>query len=124
MECLHHQAIWSGQDYLGMGPGAVSTVAGRRWRNIRDTGQYARSAETSPHPDHEEEEVCGAQERRTERILLGLRTSLGLAEETLQGHEICLAELVQKGWGRRQDGRFLLTPRGRLRADEVATMLI
>jgi len=124
MECLHHQAIWSGQDYLGMGPGAVSTVAGRRWRNIRDTGQYARSAETSPHPDHEEEEICGAQERRTERILLGLRTSLGLAEETLQGHEICLAELVQKGWGRRQNGRFLLTPRGRLRADEVATMLI
>ena len=71
-----------------------------------------------------DEEVCGAKELRSERILLGLRTSLGLAEETLQGHEVCLSELVQKGWGRRQDGRFLLTPRGRLRADEVATMLL
>ena len=123
-ECRHHQAIWSGEDYLGLGPGAVSTVAGRRWRNTRDTTQYAQSAEVGPHPTHEEEEICGPQERRAERILLGLRTSEGLAEETLQGQEECLSELVAKGWGRRWEGKFLLTPRGRLRADAVAAMLI
>jgi oxygen-independent coproporphyrinogen III oxidase len=123
-ECRHHQAIWSGEDYLGLGPGAVSTVAGRRWRNIGDTTQYARSAEAGPHPDHGEEETCGANERRTERILLGLRTSAGLEENSLAGQEACLSELVAKGWGKRREGRFLLTPRGRLRADEVAAMLI
>jgi len=31
---------------------------------------------------------------------------------------------VAKGWGRRFEGKFLLTPRGRLRADAVAAMLI
>jgi oxygen-independent coproporphyrinogen-3 oxidase len=123
-ECRHHQAIWSGEDYLGLGPGAVSTVAGRRWRNTRDTSQYARSAEVGPHPAHEEEEVCGPQERRAERILLGLRTSAGLPEDALAGREDCLSELVAKGWGRRWQGKFLLTPRGRLRADAVAAMLI
>jgi oxygen-independent coproporphyrinogen III oxidase len=123
-ECRHHQAIWAGEDYLGLGPGAVSTVAGRRWRNIRDTSLYARSAEVGPHPTHEEEETCGPKERRAERILLGLRTSAGLAEESLVGHEACLSDLVEKGWGRRSDGKFLLTPRGRLRADAVAAMLI
>jgi len=123
-ECRHHQAIWSGEDYVGLGPGAVSTVAGRRWRNIRDTSLYARSAEVGPHPTHEEEETCGPKERRAERILLGLRTSAGLTEESLVGHESCLSELVEKGWGRRSDGKFLLTPRGRLRADAVAAMLI
>ncbi|MCX6935310.1 MAG: radical SAM family heme chaperone HemW [Verrucomicrobia bacterium] len=123
-ECRHHKSVWSGEDYLGLGPGAVSTIAGRRWRNVRDTSQYARSAETGPHPYHEDEEVCGDVERRTERILLGLRTNAGLEEEALSGHEECLSELVQKGWGRRLDGRFLLTARGRLRADAVAVMLI
>jgi len=123
-ECRHHQAIWSGEDYLGLGPGAVSTVAGRRWRNTRDTTQYARSAEIGTHPAHEEEEVCGPQERRAERILLGLRTSAGLPEDALTGREDCLSELVAKGWGRRWQGKFLLTPRGRLRADAVAAMLL
>jgi len=123
-ECRHHQAIWSGEDYLGLGPGAVSTIAGRRWRNTRDTTQYARSAEIGPHPAHEEEEVCGPQERRAERILLGLRTSAGLPEDALAGREDCLSELVAKGWGRRWQGKFLLTPRGRLRADAVAAMLL
>ena len=123
-ECRHHQAIWSGEDYLGLGPGAVSTVAGRRWRNIRDTTLYARSAESGPHPAHEENEICGPRERRAERILLGLRTSEGLAEETFHGQEACLSELVAKGWGRRFGGKFLLTPRGRLRADAVAAMLL
>jgi oxygen-independent coproporphyrinogen-3 oxidase len=123
-ECRHHQAIWSGEDYLGLGPGAVSTVAGHRWRNTRDTTQYARSAEIGPHPVHEEEEVCGPQERRAERILLGLRTSAGLPEDALAGQEDCLSELVAKGWGRRWQGKFMLTPRGRLRADAVAAMLL
>lgn len=123
-ECRHHQAIWSGEDYLGLGPGAVSTVAGHRWRNIRDTSLYAQTATAGAHPAHVEEEICGPKERRTERILLGLRTSAGLAEESLLGRETCLTELVQKGWGRRWQGQFILTPRGRLRADAVAAMLI
>ena len=32
-ECRHSLAYWDAADYLGMGVGAVSTVAGRRWRN-------------------------------------------------------------------------------------------
>ena len=122
-ECRHHQAIWSGEDYLGFGPGAVSTVSGRRWRNHPDTRRYAESALAGPHPQRVEEELRGEKERRTEKILLGLRTNAGLEETTLSGHEDSLIELERKGWGRRLDGRFLLTARGRLRADEVAAIL-
>lgn len=122
-ECRHHQAIWSGEDYLGFGPGAVSTVAGRRWRNHPDTTRYAESALAGPHPHRVEEEQRGEKERRTEKILLGLRTNAGLEETTLSGHEDSLMELERKGWGRRLGGRFLLTARGRLRADEVAAIL-
>jgi len=122
-ECRHHQAIWSGEDYLGLGPGAVSTVAGRRWRNHPDTSRYSKSAITGPHPERVDEELRGEKEMRTEKILLGLRTTAGLEETTLPGREDCLLELERKGWGRRLDGRFLLTARGRLRADEVAAIL-
>jgi coproporphyrinogen III oxidase-like Fe-S oxidoreductase len=70
-----------------------------------------------------EEELRGEKEMRTEKILLGLRTNAGLEETSLSGHEDSLMELERKGWGRRLGGRFLLTARGRLRADEVAAIL-
>jgi coproporphyrinogen III oxidase-like Fe-S oxidoreductase len=70
-----------------------------------------------------DEEIRGEKERQTEKILLGLRTSSGLEEKTISGREDCLLELERKGWGRRLEGRFMLTARGRLRADEVAAIL-
>lgn len=122
-ECRHHQAVWAGEDYLGLGPGAVSTVGGRRWRNPRDTGSYAQSWLLGSGPRRQEEESRTSREMQTERVLLGLRTRAGLAEEGLAGREEWLEVLVRKGWGRRTAGRFHLTARGRLRADEVAAML-
>ena len=122
-ECRHHQAVWSGEDYLGLGPGAVSTVGGRRWRNLRDTGAYAQSWLLGSGPRRQEEEMRSQDEIRTEKILLGLRTRAGLSEDRLAGREECLEILVRKGWARREDGRFHLTARGRLRADEVAALL-
>ena len=122
-ECRHHQAVWSGKDYLGLGPGAVSTVGGRRWRNLRDTGAYAQSWRLGSGPRREEEETRTSEQVRTEEILLGLRTRSGLAEPGLAGHEAWLDTLVRKGWARREEGRFRLTARGRLRADEVAAIL-
>jgi oxygen-independent coproporphyrinogen-3 oxidase len=122
-ECQHHQAVWSGEDYLGLGPGAVSTVGGRRWRNLRDTGAYAQSWQLGSGPRRQEEETRTPEQVRTEKILLGLRTRAGLAEPGLVGQEAWLDTLVRKGWARREDGRFRLTARGRLRADEVAAVL-
>ena len=40
-ESVHNRAYWSGQDYLGLGPSAVSTVGLRRWQNISDYRAYA-----------------------------------------------------------------------------------
>ena len=38
----HNKAYWSGADYLGIGPGAFSTIQGKRWRNVADTGMYIK----------------------------------------------------------------------------------
>src|SRR6266481_6191087 len=38
---VHNRAYWSGEDYLGIGPSAFSTVAMRRWQNLADYRAYA-----------------------------------------------------------------------------------
>jgi oxygen-independent coproporphyrinogen III oxidase len=39
-ESAHNKGYWRGHDYLGLGPSAVSTLGGRRWKNIPDTMGY------------------------------------------------------------------------------------
>jgi len=43
----HNVAYWHARAYLGLGPGAVSTVGRRRWTNTVDVVPHAPTAETS-----------------------------------------------------------------------------
>src|SRR5262249_49103126 len=36
----HNRSYWTGQDYLGIGPSAFSTVGLRRWQNVPDYRTY------------------------------------------------------------------------------------
>ena len=40
-ESVHNRAYWRGEDYLGIGPSAVSTRGLRRWQNVSDYRAYA-----------------------------------------------------------------------------------
>src|SRR5215467_10087146 len=40
-ESVHNRAYWRGEDYLGLGPSAVSTCSFRRWQNVSDYRVYA-----------------------------------------------------------------------------------
>lgn len=41
--CLHNLAVWKGEDYLGLGPGAASRIGTARWTNICDVARYIQS---------------------------------------------------------------------------------
>ena len=43
-QARHNLGYWLGEDYLGVGIGAVSTVAGLRWRNRPSLGRVPRRA--------------------------------------------------------------------------------
>ena len=68
----HNLAYWLGRDYLGLGIGAVSTVAGERRRNLPSLARYVTALGHGARPPHEIEQI-DATVSRQERVLLGLR---------------------------------------------------
>ncbi|GAB4167474.1 MAG: radical SAM family heme chaperone HemW [Terrimicrobiaceae bacterium] len=120
-ECRHNRAIWHGADYLGLGPGAVSTVGGVRWQNIPDTAAYRRRVEEGKSPAENREELT-PQQLQMERLALGLRTREGVDATGLEPEKV--DSLIRGGHAIRQGSRLVLTASGRALADEVALALI
>jgi len=125
MESKHNQAYWAGQDYLGVGPGAVSTLGAHRWKNIADTAGYVRQMRESGHVEREEREELTQAQKRTESIALQLRTADGVPLEVVEMNGgIDRQMLIDEGMITESDGRIVLTEKGKPLADTVALELI
>jgi oxygen-independent coproporphyrinogen-3 oxidase len=124
-ESRHNLGYWRGEDYLGLGPSACSTIGGRRWRNVADTGAYGERIGRGESVREEREEI-DAGTRARERIMFGLRMREGVALEefSLEGQGAELRKLEAQGLAVREAGRVRLTPRGQLVADSVAGMFV
>ena len=77
-ECRHNLAYWLGEDFLGLGPSAFSTVGNNRWKNVSDTGKYVTALDESQEPIDFRETLSESM-RRSERIAFSLRTNHGVA---------------------------------------------
>jgi oxygen-independent coproporphyrinogen-3 oxidase len=125
----HNLAYWHGSDYLGVGVGAVSTVAGERRRNRPGLARYVAALEGGEAPPRELEQL-DAETRSTERVLLGLRLDEPLSLNGLEGalDDTALARLERLGLAyidAEVDGRSLvLTPRGRFLGGGVTAELL
>jgi oxygen-independent coproporphyrinogen-3 oxidase len=114
-ECRHNLLYWSQGDYRGFGCAAHSHESGRRWWNVRTPERYVAAVRAGASTEASAEEL-GPDARRAERLQLALRTRDGVPAEALPIEE--LGGLVEVG-----DGRAVLTPRGRLLANEVSLSL-
>jgi oxygen-independent coproporphyrinogen-3 oxidase len=84
-ECQHNLGYWQGKEYLGLGPGAVSYIDKRRWKNSEDLSLYEQKLAEGEKPiDPEEDELLTLQELRSERIILGLRLAEGINLEAFK----------------------------------------
>ncbi len=126
-ECQHNLAYWHDEDWWGIGPGAHSHVADARWWNVKHPKTYADhlAADESPEQDRE---VLTAEQRRVERIMLGLRLAQGLPIDALSVAGRARAA-VQRDEGLLDptsfdSGLLILTDRGRLLADAVIRDLV
>ncbi|MDX1679370.1 MAG: radical SAM family heme chaperone HemW [Akkermansiaceae bacterium] len=123
-ESTHNRGYWQGEDYLGLGPSAVSTLGGERSRNVADTAAYVRRIQSIGHATDESERLS-PQQQTIERIALGLRTREGIALELLdeagrnRARTLCEEELA-----RIEDGRLTLRGVGRALVDPIVAELI
>ena len=120
----HNDAYWTDRAYAGAGPAAHGyDGATRRWNESAYAHWLARvQAGEDPGAGCER---LSAEERRAERIYLGLRTDRGIQLEP--GAAAVVQSWVDAGWGeviQRHDSRsFVLTAPGWLRLDAIATSL-
>lgn len=125
--CLHNELYWRGADWWGAGPGAHSHVGGVRWWNVKHPGAYAGALAVGRSPGAGRE-VLSEEDRRVERILLELRLREGvplalLREEGLVASRRALSDGLLDA-GPYEQGRAVLTLRGRLLADGVVRDLV
>ena len=59
----HNLGYWLGRDYLGLGIGAVSTVAGLRWRNAPSLPRYVAALGRGERPERELEPLDARRAR-------------------------------------------------------------
>ncbi len=121
-ESQHNQSYWHGADYLGLGPGAVSTLAGERWKTIPDTAAYVRASQ-SGLDTRTDIEILSDEDRRIEAIALQLRTSKGLPIDRVPLPNSVEA-LTEQGLIVEKDGRLILTREGKALADPIAAALV
>ncbi|MGB1936382.1 MAG: radical SAM family heme chaperone HemW [Akkermansiaceae bacterium] len=120
----HNLAYWQGQDYLGLGPSAVSTIAGNRWTNLPDTARYIQAINSMAHAksDHE---LITAEAYRTERIALLLRTSHGLPGSYLEeSPDGAVKRLIDHDLAEFRDGNLVLVDKGTMLVDSIAAELL
>ena len=114
-ECRHNLLYWSQGDYLGVGCAAHSHRGGRRWWNVRTPERYIAAVSAGESTEAAGESLDAAT-REFERYELALRTRDGVPIEVLDGD--ALPGLVE-----RRGDAWVLTRRGRLLANDIATRL-
>lgn len=116
-ECRHNRLYWEAGDYLGFGCAAHSHRAGRRWWNLHTPERYI-DAVAEGRATEAAGETLDEETRRLEALQLTLRTRDGVPTEALDLDDPALAGLVTPA-----GDRLVLTPEGRLLANEVAIRL-
>ena len=78
----HNSSYWNNTPYLGLGAGAHSYDGNTRTWNVSDLDRYIQQAIN--HRLQPEKEELTAEDKHTERVMLGLRTNQGVAVEDVQ----------------------------------------
>ncbi len=124
--CRHNLGYWLGEDYLGLGPAAVSFLDGRRTSQPADLDVWLSAVRNKREAGMTE--TLGFRERAEELVMLRLRMTDGLRLEdysALTGHDFVadnrflIEELIRQKLAVLKDGHVSLTRKGMLISNAV-----
>jgi oxygen-independent coproporphyrinogen-3 oxidase len=128
----HNLKYWTFAPYIGLGPSAHSFIEPARYWNHRSLATYLRQIEDGKSAMAEKESLTRTQ-IMIEAIFLGLRTTWGINLAEFQARfginfvnafSQPIAELENQGMIEINEGHCVLTRKGLLFADSIASMLI
>jgi putative oxygen-independent coproporphyrinogen III oxidase len=119
-ECRHNLGYWAATPCVAIGAAAHGHRGPVRYWNVSHPERYVERVRAGRAPVAGTEHL-DAPTRAVERTLLALRTRRGTPVPTDRGREV--ADLEAVGLVAVDDGRVVLTPAGRLLANEVTLRL-
>lgn len=76
-QSVHNLGYWRGNNYLGFGAGAYSTINAERWYNIEGPGEYIEAVLKGAFPVKSREKL-DSKTKAAEALMLGLRLRTGV----------------------------------------------
>jgi putative oxygen-independent coproporphyrinogen III oxidase len=126
-ECHHNIKYWNGSHWWGVGPGAHSFFAGKRWWNVKHPSNYQKALTSGNSPVASSEELSDAN-KRDEFVMLQIRMSEGISLSDLTQEELKRAAKYRDSGhieGANWDaGLLVLSRTGRLIADRIVRELL
>lgn len=118
-ESRHNLRYWRLEEYIGFGPGAHSDFGGRRYSFVRSLEEYMKGIETGG-PIVDEDQEIPAEERRSEYLMLGLRTVSGIDGDwysrayhmNFRPLEVLFQGYARRGLAEETAGCWHFTPQG------------
>lgn len=83
-QAKHNSAYWKHVPYVGLGPGAHSFLDGKRLWNADDLSAYLKAGSNGDFSEIRGSETLDQEQKKIEKIMLGLRTAAGVEEEFLR----------------------------------------
>lgn len=127
-ECKHNLNYWGGEDYLGIGAGAHSFVAGHRYSNISNINEYI-SASKSGWDIQTEHFQLNHEDNLKELIFLGLRKIKGIEIKKIpvdffQKMQTDMNEMIDQELLEINNNYLRLTTKGLILSNEVMLRLM
>ena len=118
-KAVHNSAYWSGQPYLGLGPGAHGFLPPERYANVSNNPSYIRAL--GQDALSESRESLSHADRYNEAIMTGLRTAQGICPESLhEAHGLRPDVVDAQAWSQALErGDLIALDNGRFRVPEA-----
>ncbi len=129
-QCKHNIGYWEGEDYLGFGPSATSTIGITRWTNPYSLELWKQTITSNLEIDYEN---LSLQDRVIELIMLRLRTTRGLrvkavaditGRDFVQDNKKLIDALHKNGLVRILNGYLKLTHQGFMVSNAILRHLV